>query len=154
MAYRLPVRPEANPLSQWHQRSGLLPTMANSSVSAVRLPSPLFTPTNHISGHLHDGGVDVKTYQNKKTICDSKATYSQPAVNATKSSVKERAVAHGNEDMPHIEDMSYCSMMGSFSKGDKFYIDAAYDFEKHMGMKANSGNWAEIMGIAILYVAI
>lgn len=67
---------------------------------------------------------------------------------------KTRDVAHGNEDMPHIENMSTCEMMGPFSKGDTFWIDATYDFNQHPGMKANSGSYAEIMGIAILYVSV
>jgi hypothetical protein len=94
----------------------------------------------------------VKTYQNKKTICDAKATYSKSTTRKTSKTTRD--VAHGNEDQPHIEDMSTCELMGPFVKGDQFWIDASYDFVKHPGMKANSGNYAEIMGIAILYISV
>jgi hypothetical protein len=43
--------------------------------------------------------------------------------------------------------------MGNFKKGDKIHIDANYDFGKNMGMKGTSGGYAEVMGIAILFVA-
>jgi hypothetical protein len=110
--------------------------------------------TLHIGGHLHDGGINVRTYNKGSSICDARATYSKPTGMKMSSSKTSRDVTHGNEDMPHIENMSTCEMMGSFSKGDQFWIDASYDFNQHPGMKANSGSFAEIMGIAILYIAV
>lgn len=103
---------------------------------------------------MHDGGTNVVSYQDKKTICDAKATYSKASAMKTKPSKVGRDVAHGNEDVPHIEDMSTCDLLAPFSKGQQFWIDANYDFGKHPGMKSNSGNWAEIMGIAIMYIAV
>lgn len=61
---------------------------------------------------------------------------------------------HGNEDMPHIKDMSTCDLLSPFSKGQQFWIDATYDYGMHPGMKSVSGGQAEIMGIAIMYIAI
>lgn len=92
------------------------------------------------------------SYQDKKSICDAKATYSRAP--APKSSKVVRGVGHENEDMPHIEDMSSCDLLAPFSKGQQFWIDAHYDYEKHSGMKSISGGQAEIMGIAIMYIAV
>jgi len=60
-----------------------------------------------------------------------------------------------NEDMPHIESMKTCGgkELGPLKVGDEIHIDANYDFNKHMGMKSNRGGYAEIMGIAILFIA-
>lgn len=56
--------------------------------------------------------------------------------------------------MPHIEDMSTCDLLSPFSKGQQFWIDATYDYGMHPGMKSVSGGQAEIMGIAIMYIAV
>jgi hypothetical protein len=88
----------------------------------------LLLPFN-LGGHVHNGGVNVITYQDKKSICDAKATYSKAP--AMKSAKVSRDVAHGNEDMPHIEDMSTCNSLAPFSTGQQFWIDAKYDFEQY-----------------------
>jgi hypothetical protein len=58
------------------------------------------------------------SYQDKKTICDAKATYSKAP--DPKSSKVARSIEHRNEDMPHIEDMSTCDLLAPFSKGQQF----------------------------------
>ena len=101
--------------------------------------------------------VNVNVYNNKKVICDSQATYTQNATTSGKLMGKTRRhVLHGNEDIPHIETMSTCAglALGPLKLGDEIHIDASYDFAKHMGMTSNRGGYAEIMGIAILYVAV
>jgi hypothetical protein len=54
----------------------------------------------------------------------------------------------------HIKQMSTCSALGPLKKGDTIYIDAAYDFQKFAGMKSKAGAYTEVMGIAILYIAV
>jgi hypothetical protein len=50
--------------------------------------------------------------------------------------------------------MSTCSALGPVKKGDTIFIDANYDFNKFMGMKKNTGGYSDVMGIAILYLAV
>jgi hypothetical protein len=52
----------------------------------------------------------------------------------------------------HIAEMSTCSNLGMINRGDKLWIEANYDFNKHAGMKSNN-RYAAVMGIAIMYAA-
>jgi hypothetical protein len=61
---------------------------------------------------------------------------------------------NANDGMAHIKQMSTCSAMGPVKKGDTIFIDANYDFGKYMGMKKNTGGYSDVMGIAILYMAV
>jgi hypothetical protein len=61
---------------------------------------------------------------------------------------------NANDGMAHIKQMSTCSAMGPIKKNDTIHIDANYDFDKYMGMKTNSGGYSDVMGIAILYMAV
>lgn len=54
----------------------------------------------------------------------------------------------------HIKQMGTCSALGPIKKGDTVYIDANYDFGKYAGMKSKAGAYTEVMGIAILYIAV
>jgi hypothetical protein len=54
----------------------------------------------------------------------------------------------------HIKQMSTCSALGPLKKGDTIFIDANYDFGKFAGMKSKAGSYTEVMGIAILYIAV
>ncbi|KAF2397653.1 hypothetical protein EJ06DRAFT_130049 [Trichodelitschia bisporula] len=104
-----------------------------------------------VGGHLHDGGVNVNVYQNNKVICDSRATYTEPAHG---HKVKRDGPHDMNDGMAHIKQMSTCSELGPLKKGDKIFIDANYDFAKFAGMKSKAGAYTEVMGIAILYAAV
>jgi hypothetical protein len=61
---------------------------------------------------------------------------------------------HGEPGDNHIKKMSTCSSLGPLKKGDRIYIDANYDFGKFEGMKSKAGAYTEVMGIAILYIAV
>ncbi|RDI77801.1 hypothetical protein Vi05172_g12242 [Venturia inaequalis] len=127
------------------------------SMTSTKWTAPYDGQLLSTGGHLHDGGVNVLSYQDKKPICNAKATYSKaPPMNPNpaKPSKVTRDGGHGNEDMPHIEDMSTCDLLSPFSKGQQFWIDANYDYGMHPGMKSVSGGQAEIMGIALMYVAV
>lgn len=54
----------------------------------------------------------------------------------------------------HIKQMGTCSALGPLKKGDTVFIDANYDFQKFAGMKSNKGSYSDVMGIAILYIAV
>jgi hypothetical protein len=102
---------------------------------------------------LHDGGVVLNVYQNKDTICASNAHYGVGGGHAhgRKRSIMDKP---GSSDgKSHIQEMSTCSLMGPVKVGDKFNIDAVYDFGMHEGMKSPAGQYTEIMGIAIMYAA-
>jgi len=64
---------------------------------------------------------------------------------------------HDSDDMDgaeHIAKMGTCSAMGPIKKGDTVHIDANYNFALHKGMKTKTGAMTEVMGIAILYLAV
>jgi len=102
-----------------------------------------------VSGHLHDGGTNISVYENRRTLCDSTASY------ATKPEFVERSTGiQGVQGMRHISHMSSCYMMGPLKKGSRYYLTARYNFDKHPSMKNNKGKLDEIMGISLLYIGI
>ena len=127
-------------------------------------------------GHLHDGGTNVNIYQNDKVICDSKAEYTASLAGgastaAPHGSASAKDAALGTmadvtgmsrrkrdglvkDGMAHIKQMSTCNALGPIKKGDTVFIDANYNFNQHMGMKSKAGAYTEVMGIAILYLAL
>jgi len=56
--------------------------------------------------------------------------------------------------MAHIKQMSTCSDLGQIKKGDRIWIEAYYDLSKYAAMKKKNGGYADVMGIAILYLAV
>jgi hypothetical protein len=66
--------------------------------------------------------------------------------------------SHGKEAGPvaHITAMSGCfaDTLGikELKKGQKWELEAFYDYSKHGGMKHDSGTQENVMGIAIMYV--
>lgn len=130
--------------------------------------------------HLHDGGTNVNIYLNNNVMCNSKAEYEggmgdmgamAPAAAPAKAKATP-AKAGGMEGMAgmkgvvrrdggphksgeaHIKQMGTCSALGPLKKGDTIFIDANYDFGKFAGMKSKAGAYTEVMGIAILYIAV
>ena len=106
---------------------------------------------------MHDGGVIVNIYQNKKVICKSNAEYGMGGGHAhgrrAKDVLTRRDGPASADGKAHIRLMTTCSSMGPIKKGDQIFIDAVYDFQKHEGMKSKAGAYTEVMGIAILYAA-
>lgn len=112
--------------------------------------SPAWTST--ISGrvvttvsHLHDGGIHLHTTRNGETVCTSTSVYSHGNI-------------RGKEAMPgmsmeHISFMSPCDNYGRIRIGEKWGVNAHYDFGAHSPMPDRSGNVDGVMGIAVVYVA-
>jgi len=101
-------------------------------------------------GHVHDGGIKVTLFQDGKNICDSVASYG-----AKKEFVApERHGAHAG--IEHISGMTYCGPSSSWKvdlkAGQKWKLDAAYDFDKYKPSMHASGGLDKIMGIALMYV--
>lgn len=134
--------------------------------------------TNMAGRHLHDGGTNVNIYLNNNVMCNSKAEYDSGmgdmggmAAPAAPAPAKA-APAKGMEGMAgmkgmvrrdggphkageaHIKQMGTCSALGPVKKGDAIFIDANYDFQKYAGMKSSKGSYTDVMGIAILYIAV
>jgi len=103
----------------------------------------------------------LNIYSNNDVICASHAKYGMGGGHAHGRTVSERrsisrrqAEGPGSADgKSHIQQMSTCSLMGAVKKSDTIWIDAEYDFNKHVGMQSKSGAFTEVMGIAIMYIA-
>ncbi|KAF2396917.1 hypothetical protein EJ06DRAFT_178100 [Trichodelitschia bisporula] len=114
-------------------------------------------------GHMHDGGISVDTVHNGQTICESVAQYGRRAGNAGSEGPghgghSRRQIPAGdynNMDIDHILEQTRCiySKGRSLKKGDKLWIRANYDFDKHPGMKNQKGELDEIMGIVGTLIA-
>jgi hypothetical protein len=60
------------------------------------------------------------------------------------------------EAVEHITNMSVCygKTLGieRVQKGQKWDMEAYYDYSKHGGMKSDEGKQTSVMGIAVMYV--
>ncbi|KAF2672991.1 hypothetical protein BT63DRAFT_436803 [Microthyrium microscopicum] len=102
-------------------------------------------------GHMHDGGVSIEVVRNNEVICTSKPDYSKEGGHShgMKSKRQMPGGDHTNNDIEHIASQGICLFPEGvpFKKGDKMYIQANYDFDKHPGMKNKNGELDEVMGI-------
>jgi hypothetical protein len=103
-------------------------------------------------GHLHDGGSVLKLKIDGKAVCDSKATYG-----GTKEYVapKNDGSAHGG--IEHISNMSPCIGFVEFNNqplksGQKWTLEANYDYNAHRPSMHGNGGFDKLMGIALMYV--
>ena len=76
---------------------------------------------------MHDGGVNIKIYQNDKLLCDSRAIY---AMGNSTDMGGDRNTPAGTR---HVVSMSGCVSSDTIKAGDKFHIVTNYDFEKNPG---------------------
>jgi hypothetical protein len=129
--------------------------------------------------HLHDGGVGVDIMANSQLMCGSKAGYGEKPEYVQKPGTGHGMPAggagghggHGGEGMPHISSMTQCYLeavsdgnarniraaqkqgVSTLSKGQSWYANGKYDYDKFPGMKSSSGKQDEIMVISLVYVA-
>jgi len=104
-------------------------------------------------GHLHDGGNALKLTVDGKDTCENLAYY------GTKPDYVQRAggahSGHGGATK-HISDMPPCFGQGFPVKhmkvGQKWGLEAFYDYAKNPGQKHEDGDWDEVMGISVVYV--
>lgn len=126
-------------------------------------------------GHLHDGGTHLTLSVDGKQICDSVATYGAgkagmggPAggamggmgggehASAPSTATKDGAAPPKVAATEHITAMSGCfdDKLGlkELKKGQKWQLEAFYDYGKHAGMTHENGKQENVMGIAIMYI--
>lgn len=121
-------------------------------------------------GHLHDGGTHLTLSVDGKQICDSVATYGVgkagmggPAGGAMggmggseHTASKDAAGAPKMASQEHITAMSGChdEKLGlkQLKRGQKWVLEAFYDYAKHPGMTHANGKQENVMGIAIMYI--
>jgi hypothetical protein len=99
-------------------------------------------------GHVHDGGTNVTTYVGNREICNSVVTY------GGKPEDIESPNSKMGPGMAHISNDLVCNMMGTLNKDDPLHVQAFYNMQEHMPMKNVKGELSQVMGIAILYVAM
>ena len=101
-----------------------------------------------IASHLHDGGINLKTMKNNKTmLCDAIASYGQTPgyVEIGGMSMSSDSMPMENMTMTHVSSISVCSN-GTIEVGDMISITANYDFTKHMAMLNSDGSLMPVMG--------
>ncbi len=122
-------------------------------------------------GHLHDGkslkyqrsqfnlitplgGTRTLLSVDGKLVCDSVATYGGTPDFVSKAST----AGHGHQGpTKHLSDMRLCGKELSnvqMKRGQKWRLQADYDFNKFKGMMHEDGSWDEVMGIQLAYVRI
>jgi hypothetical protein len=89
-------------------------------------------------------------------LCESRATYGSGGHVHMKRSMMANPSTNGSPTKAgkkHISAMSVCWDLGRISRDDGIYITASYDFNAHEPMKAASGGFAPVMGIAMVFAA-
>ena len=83
-----------------------------------------------MSGHLHDGGVEIKAFINGKEVCSSKAEYGGEG---------HVGVSVNGEKWETIRHMTSCSDPIVVKKGDKIGLKAFYDTGLHPAREMEHG---------------
>jgi len=111
------------------------------------------------NGHMHDGATSMEIFHQNKLICTSVPKYA----NTSSAGGMGGMSGHGkrdlkplmggnysNKDIEHISQQLPCLFEPPLAvkKGDKMYLAANYDFNKHPGMKNDKGEIDDVMGIA------
>jgi len=123
-----------------------------------------------VGGHLHDGGISVDiNYGTDKTLCKSKAAYaeSKEYINwggkggmAGMNMKRDISAAAMGVAEKHISSMTECYAgrdpmpVKTVQKGQSWYVQAHYDYSTHTGNKDSRGRQQEVMGIALMFIAI
>jgi len=121
-----------------------------------------------VGGHLHDGGTSIDiNYGTGQTLCTSKAKYAESSeyINwGGKKSMAGMNMKRSADDMgvadKHISSMSECYVgrdplpIKEVTRGQSWYVQAHYDYGQHEGNKNTKGKQQEVMGIALMYIAI
>jgi len=129
------------------------PAMNNT---AFQYTSPVWTAnaTGRVVaaiGHIHDGGVNLDITKNNSTLCDSVAAYGQNSGYIDPSGMSMPGMPMGNMGT-HISSLSQCST-GQVNLGDNLTVTAFYNTTEYMPMTDTDGSLANVMGIAVLYLA-
>jgi hypothetical protein len=100
------------------------------------------------AGHLHDGGTNVQLLVDGKLACDSVATYG----GSPEFIGKGMGGGHHGGATAHISNMSFCLLGRSFGGqtevkvGQKWELNAVYDYNAHPGMSHEDGKQGNVMG--------
>jgi len=119
------------------------------------------------NGHMHDGATSMEVFHNSELICTSVPKYAYSSTGGMGmpggGTSGSGGHSHGrrqlkplmggnytNKDIEHISQQLPCIHEPPLSvkKGDKMFIVANYDFNKHPGMKNDKGEIDDVMGIA------
>jgi hypothetical protein len=102
-------------------------------------------------GHIHDGGVNLDITKNNSTLCDSVAAYGQNSGYIDPSGMSMPGMPMGSMGT-HISSLSQCST-GQVNLGDNLTVTAFYNTTEYKPMTDTDGSLANVMGIAVLYLA-
>jgi hypothetical protein len=105
-------------------------------------------------GHLHDGGESITLKVGGQNTCTNVAKY------GTKPEYVQKAAKghHSQGALTHISELLPC--FGSelpkkeVKVGQNWTLTANYNFDKHLGMKYEDGDWDAVMGIGMLFVRV
>lgn len=122
-----------------------------------------------VGGHMHDGGLNVEIMSSATDVaCDSVTAYAESKEFETGAHLMSAGGGHSHGgSMKHISSMTLCgegdnyksaqskafSAPSMLKKDQAWSVRANYDYDKHLGEKDN-GKWGDIMGIALLFVAV
>jgi hypothetical protein len=141
---------------------GLSEIKAPKDTGAFTIESMPWTPNFEgdivgLGGHLHDGGVSLQILSNSsQQVCNSVAKYGETSryiYHAANNSTAENMLAER-----HISSMSTCfnQMMPvrKLEKSQSWILKGNYDYDRFAGNTEKDGTQQDIMGLALMYVAV
>jgi hypothetical protein len=144
------------------------------SVSTSRYSASFEGDVLGVGAHLHDGGAGADIMAGGTLVCGSKAGYGESKEYRQTINMKGMGTGGGHGhggDMPHISSMSQCYLESvdaantrgiraaeklgvlKLTKGQSWYVNGKYDYDKYGGMKTSSGRQDEIMVISLIFIA-
>lgn len=106
------------------------------------------------TGHLHDGGTRTLLTVDGQLVCDSVAEYGGKPEFISKAGA-EGGHSHGGATT-HISGMNVCEgskiANNAMKRGQKWRLQADYDFSKFKGVLHDDGELDSVMGIQLVYV--
>jgi hypothetical protein len=110
-----------------------------------------------VGGHVHEGGVNVEILATNETqVCDSVATYAE--TEGWVHHAPSRSMNGMNIAKNHINGMTNCWLgemkIKELKKTQNWIIKGNYDYDRYGGNLEEGGKQAEIMALALMFVAV
>jgi hypothetical protein len=110
-----------------------------------------------LGGHLHDGGVNLEILSSPtSTVCNSIAKYGETPQYIYHAANNTMLDSHLSES--HISSMSTCfnQMMPvrNLQKSQRWILKGHYNYDQHAGNTEKDGEQQDVMGLALMYVAV
>jgi hypothetical protein len=110
-----------------------------------------------LAGHLHDGGVNLQILSSESSeVCNSVAKYAETSEYVFHTANKTMMDSHLAEK--HISSMSGCynqqMPVRNLKKSQSWILRGHYNYDRFDGNTEKDGKQQDVMGLALMYIAV